>query len=459
MRFRKDENYKTIAVYLSLSLGAVVVLYLTLTHLSYISSAFGVLYAVLAPIIYGFIFAYLLNPLMKLYERTVFRFRKHEKIGGKLRRPLSLFFTLLTVVVIITLFFIIVLPQIGKSYNELESQIGHYIAAAQNFADSFVRDFPVFNGKYKNLSEFVDVNDFTSDVRQVISRLYTVLEGAANYIIEYAGQLVIELKNIIMGIIFSIYFLYSKERLCASIKKLLRAVLSQRRYLDVIRLTRYTHKTFGRFLTGKLIDSAIVGVLTFAVLSVFSFPFAPLISVIIGVTNIIPFFGPFIGAIPSAFIIFIAEPDKTVWFLLIILIIQQLDGNIIGPKIIGNTTGMSSVAVLISITVAGGLFGIPGMIFGVPAGAVICAIVKYLTERRLKKLGAPADIEYYMDDPPAEELQTGEEAEGEPPEEGKPPNSGEEPATGTQSEQSAEQPGNGKIQNKEKRHKKRGNKN
>lgn len=420
MKFRKNENYKTAAVYLFFSVSAVVLLFLLLTHLSVISGVFRVICGVLSPIIYGFIFAYLMNPLMKRYERTLFRFKRHEKLGKRLRRPMSLILTLLSVVIAITLFFIIVLPQIGSSYNELQSQIGYYITAAQDFADSFVRDFPIFNGKYENLSEFVDVNDLSSDVKQIISRIYSILEGVTNYIIEYVGHLVIELKNVIMGIIISIYFLYSKERICAGIKKILRSVLPYKRYIGVIRLTRYTNKTFGGFLTGKLIDSAIIGVLTFLVLTAFSFPYTPLISVVIGVTNIIPFFGPFIGAIPSAFIIFIAEPDKTLWFLLIILIIQQLDGNVIGPKIIGNTTGMSSVAVIVAITVSGGLFGIPGMILGVPAVSVICAVVRHLAERRLRCQGIPADTDYFINSPTDDEL-SGDSDECWV-EEGKPPN-------------------------------------
>lgn len=398
MKIPKNDKYKTAAIYASLALCSAVLLYLTLTNIGVISGAVRAALSVLSPIVYGFIFAYVLSPLMNLYERTLFRFKKREKLGKKLRRPLALMLTVTSVIFLITLFFIIVLPQIAASYEDLESQIGYYVTAAQNFADSLVRDFPIFNGKYESLAELIDVNDLTSDVKRLISSSYTILESTANYILSYAGDIVVELKNVVMGLIISVYFLYSKERLCGGIKKMLRSIFSEERYTSILRLGDYTDKTFGGFLTGKIIDSAIIGVLTFIVLSVFSFPFTPLISVIIGVTNIIPFFGPFIGAIPSAFIIFIASPEKTIWFLIIILVIQQLDGNVIGPKIIGNTTGMSSLAVLISITVAGGLFGIPGMIFGVPAGAVICAVVKALIERRLKKQNAPIDIEYFLSD-------------------------------------------------------------
>lgn len=401
--YKKNGRYKSAAFYIAVALSAAVVVYLSLTHLSVFFAAVDLFTSVCAPLVYGFIFAYLFNPLMKLYERRLFGLKrlsvKHKKLADKLRRPLSLLLTVISVILFLTLFFMIVLPQIAASYNELESQIGHYISAAQSYADAFVRKFPLFNGRYENLGDFIDVNELTTDIKEIISNSYDLLERVVNYLFEYGGRIVIEMKNIVMGFIIAVYFLFSKERLCAGVKKFFNAVLPDRTYLNVISLTRYTDRTFGGFIIAKIIDSVIIGLLTFIVLTVFRMPFPPLISVIIGVTNVIPFFGPFIGAIPSAFIVFIASPGKTIWFLIIVLVIQQLDGNIIGPKIIGDSTGMSSLAVLISLTVASGFFGLPGMVFGVPAGAVICALMRQFTEYRLKKKGAPIDTEYYINTP------------------------------------------------------------
>ncbi len=401
-----NNKYKSIALYAGLSLCAVVAVYLGLTKLGVFMAALKTFGNVCAPIIYGFIIAYLCNPILKFYEKRVFVFRKHENIGKKLRRPLSLLLTFITVVIIVGLFFVLVVPQIVESYKDLESQIGFYLTAAQNYADEFVRSFPLFNGKYENLSEFIDVTEITSNIKLFITDSYNILERVTNYLFEYASKIVIEMKNIIMGVIIAVYFLHSKERLCAISKKFINAILPRKAYLNVVNLTRFTDKTFGGFLIGKIIDSAIIGLLTFVVLVIFKMPYPPLIALIVGVTNIIPFFGPFIGAIPSAFIILIAEPGKVFWFILIIFIIQQLDGNVIGPWIIGDSTGMSSLSVLITITIASGLFGLPGMIFGVPAGAVICALMKQYTTSKLEKKGEPVETEYYINTPSKVSLET-----------------------------------------------------
>ncbi len=394
-----NNKYRTFAIYAGLALCAAVALYMLLTKVSFFVGIIKTFSNVCAPIIYGYIIAYLCNPILKLYEKRVLTFKKHEKLGKKLRRPLALLLTFITAGIILTLFFVIIIPQIVKSYKELESQIGFYITAAQAYADEFVKSFPLFNGKYDNLYDVIDVTEITSNIQLLIFDSYYILEQVTNYLFEYAGKVVIEMKNIIMGIIIAIYFLHSKERLCAIVKKFFNAILSKKAYLNLVSLTRFTDKTFGGFLIGKIIDSFIIGILTFVVLIIFKMPFPPLIALIVGVTNIIPFFGPFIGAIPSAFIIFIADPGKVLWFILIIFIIQQLDGNVIGPMIIGDSTGMSSLSVLIAITIASGLFGLPGMIFGVPAGAVLCALMKQFTKTRLERKGEPVETEYYINTP------------------------------------------------------------
>jgi len=303
---------------------------------------------------------------------------------------------------------------------EFENQIEGYVLAAQHIVDNFVREFPLFNGEYEDFSEFLNVNELTTDVKQLIANFSNYLEMAINYILKYGSRFVIEVKNILIGIIASVYLLLAKERLVAKGKRAIAAVLNRRQYLNFVSLMRYTDKTVGGFLIGKIIDSLIIGILTFIVLSIASMPFTPLISVIVGVTNIIPFFGPFIGAVPSAFIILISEPSKTIWFILIIFVIQQLDGNIIGPKILGSSTGMTSLAVLVAITISGGLFGFSGMIFGVPAAAVICALFQQFTDKRLRAKKMPTDLEFYLNDPPERDyskqtilLESSEKVEGE----------------------------------------------
>ena len=202
--------------------------------------------------------------------------------------------------------------------------------------------------------------------------------------------------NIILGIIISIYLLIDKEKFFALGKKVTKALFNEKNSTIILDLADRTNQTFGRFLGGKIIDSAIIGVLSFIILGIFKMPYVLLISVIIGITNIIPFFGPFIGAIPSAIIIMFVSPIQALWFLLIILIIQQIDGNIIGPKILGDSIGISAFWILFAILVAGKLFGLVGMIIGVPMFALIYYIIKDIIEARLTQKGLPKETDNYL---------------------------------------------------------------
>jgi predicted PurR-regulated permease PerM len=192
------------------------------------------------------------------------------------------------------------------------------------------------------------------------------------------------------------YLLIDKERFLALSKKTTRALFSETRANRIIELANRGNNIFGKFLSGKILDSFIIGVLTFVVITIFKMPYTILISFIVGITNIIPFFGPFIGAIPSAIIILFVSPIKALWFLVIILIIQQIDGNIIGPKILGDSLGISAFWILFSLLVTGKLFGLLGMIIGVPLFVFIYSIIKEIVEGRLKKKGLPYKTDEYM---------------------------------------------------------------
>ncbi len=401
----KNQKYKTVAGYAVAVILISLSFFLILTNFSTVKGFFSGVMNVLSPFVYGLVIAYLANPLMKLMERKVFRFKKGGK-AEKLRRPLAVILAYIILLAIVTVIVWLIVPQVLDSFTELENQIEGYVTAAQTFVDSFVRDFPLFNGQYETFSEFLDVNELTTDLKEFINNFSDYLETAANYVLKYGSRFVIEVKNLLIGFIASIYLLLAKERLVAKLKRFLAAVMKRRHYLNLIYLTRYTDKTVGGFLIGKIIDSVIIGLLTFIVMYLSGMPFAPLISVIIGITNIIPFFGPFIGAIPSAFIVFIADPGMTFWFVLMIFIIQQLDGNVIGPKILGSSTGMTSLAVLVAITIAGGFFGFAGMIIGVPAAAVICALTRQYTDKRLRMKHLPTDLAYYETDPPPRDFET-----------------------------------------------------
>ena len=396
MKPLKNEKYIQIAAYVFLTAAAIILFTVLCLHLPAVGAFIDSVMEVFSPFIYGFIIAYLVNPIMKKFEKHVIRFPERFRWGDKLRRPLSVTAGMIVFLLILGFTVGLVIPQVVTSFTDLQSKISDYVAAAQAFADRFIRDFPLFNGQYDNLSEFLDVNEISTDLQSVIARFSNFLGTAADSVLSYGTKFVVEVSNLLIGFIAAVYMLLAKERLIAKIKKFLAAFLSRRHYVNLIYLIRYTDKTVGGFIYGKIIDSIIIGILTFLVMSITKMPFPLLISVIVGITNVIPFFGPFIGAIPSAFIVFIANPGMTLWFLLMILIIQQLDGNIIGPKILGDSTGLTSLAVLVSITIAGGFFGFAGMILGVPAAAVLCALTRQKTDAVLRAKNASCEAEDYL---------------------------------------------------------------
>ena len=208
------------------------------------------------------------------------------------------------------------------------------------------------------------------------------------------------LKNLLVGIIVSVYLLATKERCAAHARKMVYSFFPQENVHWVLRGSRKVDDIFSGFVRGKLLDSLIIGILCFIGCSILDFPYTPLVSVIVGVTNIIPFFGPFLGAIPSTFLILLVSPIKALYFLIFVLALQQLDGNVIGPKILGGTTGLSSLWVIIAILVGGSFFGIPGMFFGVPVCACLYSAVGFLMDVRLRKRNLPLDTDAYTTDTP-----------------------------------------------------------
>lgn len=401
--FKIDWNrkYTTIAVYACIVIAIAGVILVAGLNIDTILTAAKRIISVLNPIFLGAILAYLLNPLLRLLERRVFGFIERKKPRRRLRRGLALLSTYVVILLVITLFILLIVPQIVGSYNDLISRFSSYISSAINFADRFVKEFPLFNGEYETLFDFIDISAITQKLREFITGSGQLFRDVANYILTHGFNLVSGANTLLLAVILSIYMLASKERLVAQCRKICSAFLSQDKLNRVWDLAIYTDRTFGGFIVGKLVDSLIIGVLSFIVFAIFNMPYYPLIAVIVGVTNVIPYFGPFIGAIPSAFIIFIADPTKFILFCVLIFLIQQLDGNVIGPMILGDTTGLSSLGVVVAITVMGGYFGIVGMFFGVPLFAVVLALLKRFMESRLINRGLSTDTNTYYTDPAA----------------------------------------------------------
>ena len=343
--------------------------------------------SIISPLIIGFTVAYLLNPILNFFEKTVFKFIKNKR----LLRFVGLFATYTSLVLFFLGLGMLVIPQVTKSIVELVSKFETYKTSALDFINSILQTLKDNN----ILHDQIDANALIEMLSQNLTSGTSLVETIVTYLANNFEKLIAIPKNILLGIFISIYALFSKERISAQCKKLASALLSEKNYKTLYHRVTFAHSTFGGYFTGVLIDAVFVGITTFIALIIFGVPYASLIAVFVAVTNVIPVFGPFIGAIPSALIIFISEPSKVLIFIILVIVIQQIDGNIVAPKILGNSTGMSSLSVIIAITVMGSCFGFVGMFIGIPVFAVIIALIKELVDERLALKQLPTETSNY----------------------------------------------------------------
>ena len=344
-------------------------------------SAISTLTSILMPFIYGAVIAYLLKPVCNTIEGFLRRFIP-EKMKG-LISVLSIALTILFGLLLIYALLMMIIPQLITSvtalYYTAQSNFARFVRWANHleFIENNEKIMSLLNTAYETMTTNLD-----SWVKNtLIPSMQDIVSGAAIGVL----NIVTWAKNLIIGIIVAVYMLASRKRFVQQAKLIFYSVFKPRWAQLIIEEIQYADKMFGGFINGKIMDSAIIGVLCYIGCLIFKFPSALLVSVIIGVTNVIPFFGPFIGAVPATLLILIQNPIKALWFILFVLVLQQVDGNIIGPKILGNTTGLSSFWVLFAILLFGGLWGFVGMIVGVPLFAVIYDIIKKLVIHGLKR--------------------------------------------------------------------------
>ena len=364
-----------------------------------ISGLFAYVGDVLTPIIIGCIIAYLCNPILKFYEYVLFR-----RLGrGNLRRGLSLLLTMFTIIGIFALILALIIPELVESITELITNYKTYLNQLLEFVQSII-DKLNLNVDISSVEKFTKlIESIFGSVSAAVTKLLSILPGQDDGagLMNNIWAMVIGVFNtfldIILGLFIAFYILSSKEKRKAQISKFRAAYFSDKQNSKLTEVAELINRTFSAYVRGVILDALIVGCLMFVALSMFRISeYALLIAAICAITNIIPVFGPFIGAIPSAVIVLMSSPEKVLWFIVIVLVIQQVDGNIICPLIQGNNTGISSLAVLISITVMGGLFGIVGMIIGVPVFAVIIELVTRSIENRLLKQNKSTDTtDYY----------------------------------------------------------------
>lgn len=368
------------------------------------------------PILIGFALAYLLNPFFRFYERKLL-YRMHP-MG--LRRGVALFLTYLTLFAIIGLLLLLILPSLYDSLRRFFYNYDSYVTSAVHQFNRVLENIEVFFDSIGIKQSFIKYLDI-EEVRQTLSLAFfnyeKIIETVGKWMSSGNGSIfgtvssiVSVAADILFALFISLYLLSTKEQRYAQIMRLRRALFSDRVNAYITRLCTIADRSFGGFLEGKVVDSIIIGLMTYVAVLIFRIPYPALVATIVGVTNILPFFGPILGAIPTSVIVLLTEPSKVLTLLIIIVIIQQIDGNIIGPKILGNNTGVSSLCVLIAISVMGSVGGFVGMLLGVPLFATVLALTEERLTRRLRSRGLSSATEnYYPADSmvdPADDLQS-----------------------------------------------------
>ena len=337
---------------------------------------------ILKPFLYGVVFAYLLAPLCNIIEEKLFQF--FPKAKAKARRFIcfiAIVISLCVAIAVIWLIIMMIIPQVWDSVMKIIQMVPQKLIVVNNWIEHMLENQPELQAYFEEFSSQAESNidsllnvDTIQKVQSIINSLSVQLFGVLGVV-----------KNIFLGLLISAYLLGSRKLFGAQAGLILHGVFSDKWAKIIEEEIRYTDKMFNGFLVGKIIDSAIIGLLCFAGTSIMGFEAPAFISVIIGITNIIPFFGPFIGAIPCGLLLLLENPMHCLYFIIFIFVLQQLDGNVIGPKILGNTTGVSSFWVLFAILLFGGMWGVVGMVIGVPLFAVIYDIIRKLVYRGLRK--------------------------------------------------------------------------
>ena len=381
---KKIKSYFTdSAVKNTITLCAAVRFYLALNNIPTIKAVFSNGVSIISPFIYAFAIAFILNRPMMWFERTLFKDKKKKRIFS-----VALTFTI--AISLISVLMVLVLPQIGLSIAYLVEAMPGFIQSVSQTAMEVMEQIHLNSRLSRQVQEMWN-NIGTGIMNFTVS----VLPGVVNVSIGIGNAVV----KSIMSTIIAIYMLASKDRLKFQIKKFFYAYFSKNFAEETFELGRISNTIFSDFIIGKMIDSTIIGIIAFIGM-LFIYPdYAVLIAIIIGVTNMIPFFGPFIGAIPSIFILLILSPFASFVFLIFIIVLQQVDGNIIGPKVLGSSLGLSPLWILVGIIVGNGAMGFLGMIIGVPTFAVIYNLVSRNTKEKLEEKDIVADYENYTINP------------------------------------------------------------
>ena len=365
--------------------GACIAFYLLLNNLGYFLGRIGIFINILSPFAGGIVIAYILDPMVKFFYTRLFK----EKKGT---RGFAILLAYAVAILLLMLLGWLVVPQIVNSIGMLFTNFPSYIQGVQEMLLYVQSEYGI---------DLQQATKMLDDSEAMVKEIYAMATNAMPQIVASIGSVASNFVAIFTSIAASIYMLADKDHLLHQLRTLAHAFLPEKVASNTLRICHYANVNFTGFFVGKIIDSAIIGVITFAAMTILRLDFAVLISVFIGITNIIPVFGPFIGAIPSVFILLLIDPLQAVIFCVLILIIQQVDGNFIGPKILGSSIGISALWILFSIVVGGDLFGIVGMIVGVPVFATLYGLAQEFVHYALDKRGIDSEgnpVEHEIED-------------------------------------------------------------
>ena len=355
--------------------GACIALYLTLNNLGYFLGKIGVFIGIVSPFAGGIVIAYVLDPMVKFFYTKLFREKKKT-------RGFAILLAYLVAILLLVLLAWLVIPQIVNSIVMLFTNFPSYIQGVQDLLVMMQDRYGI------DLQQAIKMLD---DSEAMVKEVYSLATAAMPQIVDSIGSVASNFVGIFTSVAASIYMLADKEHLLHQLRTLTHAFLPEKAADNTLRICHYANVNFTGFFVGKIIDSAIIGVITFVAMTILRLDFALLISVFIGITNIIPVFGPFIGAIPCLLILVFVNPFDALKFLILIIAIQQVDGNIIGPKILGKSIGVSALWVLVAIVIGGDLLGVVGMVVGVPTFATFYGLLRQFTAWCLERRGIDAE--------------------------------------------------------------------
>lgn len=386
----KDNKYFQIGLTAFLVIAASIITVFIVFKINEVGVFFRKILALFIPFIVGFIFAYLLNPVVKFFKKNIVG--KWIKGNDKAVNNLSILITCLIFVFILILLFSIIIPDLLRSIEALLINLPSYF---EKIKDYLLKKFSSADSQSFVENNYAAINEY---INNVINK--SILPKVELWLTTLSSGVVGAVKtvfDIFLGFVIAIYYLIDKDNFIAGTKRIVYCIFPIKISNKIMENTRHTNEIFSNFIMGKILDSLIIGFITFTFLALFGFPYALLIGVIVGVTNIIPYFGPFIGAIPSALLILLHDPAKCLIFIIFIIALQQIDGYLIGPKLCGSKTGLKSFWVLASITFFGNLFGVVGMLLGVPLFALIYGYLDNRLTTILKEKELPIKNEDYFD--------------------------------------------------------------